>query len=236
MNSNKLSNRLDKVADFVVKYGKQPIRLADIGSDHAYLPCNLALNNHIEYAIAGEVVKGPYESAKKEVSNQMLTQTIDVRFGDGLDVVNLNDLINVVTICGMGGILIRDILQAGQHRISPNHLLVLQPNMAEYQLRQWLNENNYHIINESIIQEQKHSYEIIVAQYGMINEQQILSDLELFFGPFNLKHHSAAFKSKWQKELESLQRIVDSIKLASTDKSDKLEEMEGIIRQIKEVL
>lgn len=236
MNSNKLSNRLEKVADFVVEYGKQPIRLADIGSDHAYLPCNLALNNHIEYAIAGEVVKGPYESAKKEVSNQMLTQTIDVRFGDGLDVVNLNDLINVVTICGMGGILIRDILQAGQHRISPNHLLVLQPNMAEYQLRQWLNENNYRIINESIIQEQKHSYEIIVAQYGMINEHQELSDLELFFGPFNLKYRSDAFKAKWQKELESLQRIVDSIKLASTDKSDKLEEMEGIIRQIKEVL
>ncbi|XJS11609.1 tRNA (adenine(22)-N(1))-methyltransferase [Aerococcaceae bacterium WGS1372] len=236
MNSNKLSKRLEAVAEFTINYGKQPIRLADIGSDHAYLPCNLVLNQHIEYAIAGEVVSGPYESAKKEVSTQMLADKIDVRFGDGLNVVNLNDLINVVTICGMGGILIRDILDAGHQRITSNHLLVLQPNMAEYQLRNWLNDNNYYIIDESIITEHKHHYEIIVAQHEPNKPKQNLTDLELFFGPVNLNQKTKAFQAKWEQELESRQRIADSIKLASTDKSDKLEEIEKIIKQIKEIL
>lgn len=236
MNSNKLSKRLDEVANFVIEYSKKPIRLADIGSDHAYLPCNLALNNHIEYAIAGEVVRGPYESAKREVGSQMLSDMIDVRLGDGLEVVNLNDLINVVTICGMGGILIRDILQQGHERITPNHLLVLQPNMAEPQLREWLIANHYHIIDEAILTEQKHSYEIIVAKHEPNHPAQSLSHLEMLFGPINLKEKSTDFVYKWEQELTSRQRIVDAIKLASSDKSDKIEEMEKIIQTIKEVL
>lgn len=236
MNSNKLSHRLEKVADFVKEYGKTPIRLADIGSDHAYLPCNLMLNQVIDYAIAGEVVEGPFESAKKEVALQGLTDSISVRFGDGLDVVNLNDLINLVTICGMGGVLIRNILKAGYQNLSKNHLLVLQPNMAEYQLRQWLVANHYHIIDEAIIFEQKHSYEVIVAQYQPDMDLQELTEKELYFGPINLSQHTNEFVDKWQRELDSTQRIMESIRLASSSKSDKLVEMESKYNLIKEVL
>lgn len=236
MNSNTLSKRLDRVAQFVEKHGDIPIRLADIGSDHAYLPCNLVLNDAIEYAIAGEVVEGPYQSAQKEVRLQGLNDSVDVRFGDGFDVVNLNDLINLATICGMGGILIRNILEAGVNKLVSGHTLILQPNVAEPQLRSWLIENHYHIIDEDIIQEHKHNYEIIVARHLPDEEKQVLNDEELLFGPINYQKQSKEFFSKWKSELESTEYIINSIKLATNDKNDKLEELEKKYQRIKEVL
>ena len=82
MNSQQLSRRLATVADLICQYGASDIRLADIGSDHAYLPCHLALNQKIQAAVAGEVVKGPYQSAQAEVQSQGLDSIIQVRLGD----------------------------------------------------------------------------------------------------------------------------------------------------------
>lgn len=236
MNSHTLSSRLNQVALFVEQHGQSPIRIADIGSDHAYLPCHLALNKVIEYGIAGEVVEGPYKSAIKEVRLQGLTDTIDVRLGDGFDVVNLNDLINMATICGMGGALIRSILEAGSHKLISGHTLILQPNIAEKQLRQWLVENYYHIIDEEVVLEHHRSYEVIVAVHREDEEKQELTDQELLFGPINVKKRTAAFITKWENELESTANILESVKLAASSKSDKLKEIEIKYSHIKDVL
>ncbi len=80
LNTDKLSFRLATVAKYVPKGA----RLADIGSDHAYLPCYLAKNGKIHFAIAGEVAAGPYQSAEKNVLSEGLTEIISVRMGDGL--------------------------------------------------------------------------------------------------------------------------------------------------------
>ena len=81
MNAKDLSIRLQKAAEFV----PQDARLADIGSDHAYLPVALMLQNKISYSIAGEVVVGPYESAKRQAAKNGLENKIDVRLADGLE-------------------------------------------------------------------------------------------------------------------------------------------------------
>ena len=66
MDGNKLSYRLQKVAEYV------PVdsRLADIGSDHAYLPAYLSLKGKINFGIAGEVVKGPFQNAQNEIKKE----------------------------------------------------------------------------------------------------------------------------------------------------------------------
>lgn len=236
MNSEKLSPRLDYVAKFIQQYGVEPVRLADIGSDHAYLPCHLALNDAISFAIAGEVVEGPFQSAVKEVQQQSLTNIIEVRKGNGLEVLNLEDQINAIAICGMGGILIRNILEAGLNVIKENTLLVLQPNMAEPQLREWLSKHHFIIRDEKVVEDNDRLYEIIVAEL-IPNQQQILSRRQRMFGPINLREKSTAFVKKWQHELQSQRKIHTSMKEGLGDTPNaKLTEMEGHIQMIREEL
>lgn len=236
MNSEKLSPRLDFVAQFIKDFGQQPIRLADIGSDHAYLPCHLALKDELSFAIAGEVVEGPFQSAVSEVKQQNLTQLIDVRKGNGLEVVELEDQINVISICGMGGILIRSILEAGLTVIQENTMLVLQPNMAEPQLREWLSHHHFIIRAEKIVEDNDRMYEIIVAEL-VTGQQQILSQRQRIFGPFNIREKSDAFVEKWQRELNSQRKIYASMKQGLGDKTNaKLVEMAEHIKLIEEEL
>ena len=118
MDGNKLSYRLQKVAEYV----PADSRLADIGSDHAYLPAYLALKGKINFGIAGEVVKGPFQNAQNEIKKENLQEIVDVRLADGLAAVELSDEINVVTICGMGGPLICQILEEGKAKIGRAHV------------------------------------------------------------------------------------------------------------------
>ena len=151
MNEQVLSSRLMQV-------GKQvPLgaRLADIGSDHAYLPIYLVLKQQIPFAIAGEVVRGPYESAKKQVAKNGLENQIIVRLADGLAAIHAEDQIDAISIAGMGGTLIRNILENGkqQGQLTGNETLILQPNVGEATLRNWLIRNDYEIRHEEILEE-----------------------------------------------------------------------------------
>lgn len=235
MNSEKLSPRLAKVCDYLVHYQKNPIRLADIGSDHAYLPCHLALNNKIEFAIAGEVVEGPYQSAKEEVATRGLTEMIDVRKGDGLAVISEQDQINAITICGMGGSLIRNILDENKAIIQENTVLVLQPNMASYQLRKWLNQNGFVFHDEIVVEDHHREYEIMVVKKDN-HHQQILTVNELQFGKYNLEDPTPAFYQKWKKELSLLESTYQSIVEKAGPDHPKVQLMQEEINQIKEVL
>ena len=77
LNTERLSNRLEAVASFVEKGAI----VADIGSDHAYLPCFLIHNRKVQKAIAGEVAKGPYESAVNNVRREGLSDSGYSSFG-----------------------------------------------------------------------------------------------------------------------------------------------------------
>ena len=134
MNEIKLSKRLKAVADYV----DNGARLADIGSDHAYLPTYLMQKLVIDFAVAGEVVKGPFEIAKNHVSEADLSDRIEVRLANGLGAIENTDKIDTIVIAGMGGILISEILEAGKEKLGHVKRLILQPNNHEESLRQWL--------------------------------------------------------------------------------------------------
>ena len=235
MNSKQLSKRLQWIADSIIKYAPKPTRLADIGSDHAYLPSYLAQGNYIEFAIAGEVVKGPYQSAIQEVNQHQLNDRIDVRLGDGYDVIHFEDKINTVSICGMGGGLIVDILTRGQQTGHQPKLLALQPNVGERIVRQWLNDHHYQIIDEYIIQEKGHFYEMIIAQSNP-NTKVTISDKELMFGPFLLQERNDTFIEKWRNELEKTKYILTSLQLSKKGDHTKELEVKQTIKAIEEVI
>src|SRR5699024_23391 len=161
MNELQLSKRLAAVVEEI----PQGMRLADIGSDHAYLPCYCVLEGIVPFSIAGEVVDGPFQSACQQVKNSGLEKQITVRKGNGLEVVELKE-VDVITICGMGGALIRDILENDKYKLEGVIRLILQPNIGAHHIRQWFLDNHWELKKEMIVKEDKRIYEILVGERG----------------------------------------------------------------------
>lgn len=228
MDSINLSPRLSAVASFVPKGA----RMADIGSDHAYLPAHLLLQSKINFAVVGEVAKGPLENARHEIAKQRLTDVTVLRLADGLAAVTAADQVDTVTIAGMGGLLIRDILAAAKARGQVFETLILQPNTDEAVVRQWLIANAYQLTHERIVQEDKHFYEIIVAKPG----KQTLSSLDVTFGPFLRDEQSPVFKAKWQKEADRIALIFERMSAAGKDDTPAYHQWQARYQQIQEVL
>lgn len=232
MNENQLSKRLQRVGEFV----PDQARLADIGSDHAYLPVALLLQNKLSFCVAGEVVKGPYDSALSQVVKNGLQAKITVRLADGLDAIEPADQIDAITICGMGGVLIRDILEAGKcnRRLTGEERLILQPNVGEKNVREWLAQHDYCLIEEAILEENDKIYEIIVAEKAVTPVSY--SNQELLFGPFLVVEKSPVFIKKWRQELKQREYVLQQLRKASHGQQDKIQQFEQEVATIKEVL
>lgn len=230
MDTYHLSKRLAKAAAYV----PQGARLADIGSDHAYLPANLAINHIIDYGVAGEVVKGPYENAVHEIQREHLEKKIFPRFADGLKAIEDDDQIDTITICGMGGTLIRNILENDKSKLQNHPLLILQPNVGGNVLRQWLQANHYQIAHEDILEEDDHIYEIIVAQY---TDQPVqLSSEDLFFGPILRHHQNDAFTKKWEREIAKNEKAIRQMQKATNSPTQRLAQLKAENELIRGVL
>ena len=225
-----LSARLACVASLV----PAGARVADIGSDHAYLPAALVLDDKIDFAIAGEVVKGPYENAVHEIKDHQLEGKVIPRLADGLAAIEPADKVDTITIAGMGGSLIASILEKDKNKLTGIKRLVLQPNVGESQLREWLMNNHYQIMNEKIIEEDNHIYEIIVAEPSVVPFRY--SKYELDFGPFLLENKGPVFRKKWQEYLQREAHVIDQMQKAQQPPLKKINEINQFLLQVKEAI
>lgn len=225
-----LSARLACVASLV----PAGARMADIGSDHAYLPAALVLDGKIDFAIAGEVVKGPYENAVHEIKDHQLEGKVIPRLADGLAAIEPADKVDTITIAGMGGSLIASILEKDKNKLTGIKRLVLQPNVGESQLREWLMNNHYQIMTEKIIEEDNHIYEIIVAEPSVVPFRY--SKYELDFGPFLLENKGPVFRKKWQEYLQREAHVIDQMQKAQQPPVKKINEINQFLSQVKEAI
>ncbi|VEF11537.1 putative tRNA-m1A22 methylase [Pseudomonas fluorescens] len=230
LNENTLSIRLERVAAHV----PAGARLADIGSDHGYLPVALMRRGLISAAVAGEVASTPFHAATRTVRDNDLLQRISVRLADGLAAIRPEDHITAISLCGMGGETIRDILDNGKAHLSGAERLILQPNGGEQPLRLWLMQNGYRILNEEVLQEGRFHYEIIVAERA---ESVTYSELELYFGPLQMRTRSPAFLAKWQHKLRHKRKTLAQLAHAQQALPDaKVQELTQQARWISELL
>lgn len=223
MSQIKLTPRLEAVANLVDDQAK----MADIGSDHAYLATYLVEQKKSPEAIVGEVAKGPLENAKSTVRAQGLSSQIDCRLADGLAALSKDDNVHTVVIAGMGGLLIKKILDA-KKELGTFPQLVLQPNTDQDALRAWLVENGYAIKHEEMVAEGRHRYEIIVARPG----EQTLSQADLTFGPILRKEQGPIFKAKWQHERDRYAQVVDRLEQSGQTALPKYQEVKEWIEAI----
>ncbi|WP_307342863.1 tRNA (adenine(22)-N(1))-methyltransferase [Metabacillus malikii] len=236
MNELKLSKRLEVVASYIPK----DAIFADIGSDHAYLPCYSIINGIAKGAIAGEITEGPFLSAQRQVSKSNLDEVISVRKGDGLSVIKEDEKVDCITIAGMGGSLITKILEDGKLKLDYVKRLVLQPNIHAINIREWLINNEWELINEQIIEEDNKIYEILVAEKGNAHRPYHKHSLQsgLLFGPFLLEENNKVFQKKWTNERTHLQTILAQLQTAgyTFENSEKYREVSGQLNLIEEVI
>lgn len=148
--------------------------IADIGTDHGYLAVELISRGKAKRVVAGDVHKGPLESAKSYVDSCGLSHVIDCRLGDGLKVTEKGEL-NGAICCGMGGFLMRNIVKAGPELLE---FYVLQPQNGQAELRQYMVANGYEIVKEIIVRDMGKLYtaflavrQNVLSQYGYIKEE-----------------------------------------------------------------
>lgn len=168
-----LSPRLQAIARQV----PQGARLADVGTDHGYLPVWLLLNGQIESAIAADLRAGPLDRARDTARQFQQTNWISFRLCDGLSDIKADE-VDTVSIAGMGGETITAILKAAPWT-KQNKLLLLQPMTGASKLREWLQINGYVILDENIAQEGKKLYSIWTVTGG---DMPPLTPAELWAG------------------------------------------------------
>lgn len=214
MKTINLSKRLKSVAHWIETQVPSPIHLLDIGSDHAYLPIALIQAGIIQSAIAGEVVEGPYQSALSQSIECQVTDRLQVRLGDGYQVLKEDDHVNVTSICGMGGQLIRKILEKGllEQKLTPH--LVLQANNHEELLRSFLWEHGYQIELEQWLQDKGKTYNLMFAsQVGKVINY---STRDLKMGKKDQIIFDASYLEYCQHQILSLNRIIEEMSQAQS--------------------
>ena len=170
-----LDVRLQTVADLVPKAGC----VADIGTDHAYLPVALLKCGKAERAVAGDKNSGPCQAARKTIGSEGLEAKIVVREGDGLAVLEPGEA-EVICLCGMGGLLMINILAANLATAKSAKYLILQPMTDVFELRTWLYEHGWQLEEEKLAADKKHIYVIMRAALGSAVKPK---DSLLYIGP-----------------------------------------------------
>lgn len=176
----KLSDRLHAAADFVTSKS----RVADIGTDHGYLPIYLVESGRCPGALAMDIKEGPIARAREHIAENQLESYIEARLSDGLKNLRHGEADSIV-IAGMGGLTMIRILEAGAELAADAKELVLGPQSDFAKVRQFLREQKMYIDKENLVYEDGKYYPMLHVvwkepkedvQAGYIKIQAFLQD------------------------------------------------------------
>ena len=225
----KLSQRLQAIGNFVPNNSI----VADIGTDHGYIPAYLIQNNISKRVIGTDISKGSLEKIIDYIRELGIEHRVDTRLGDGLEVIKPYE-IDTVIIAGMGGLLIRDILE--NHKKVTDSIInfIFQPMVASKELRQYLIENKFEIIKEELVKEEDKYYEIIYAKKGL---SFIEKDIYYEISQFLIKERHPLLKEFIEEKITSTKKIMEEIKDIGSEKSqERYLELQNSLEDYEEVL
>ena len=151
------------------------IPVADIGCDHAYLPIYLVREGISPYVIACDINAGPIIRARENIEDVDLSETIEVRQGDGFSAISPGEVKSVV-LAGMGGKLMMRILSDGAEVLAGVSEIIMEPQSEVASLRHFLQDGGYRIISENMVCEDGKFYPVIKAVHGTMDW-----DKEIYF-------------------------------------------------------
>ena len=220
-----LTPRLRMVGDLI----PAGARLADVGTDHAYLPAALMLEGKIPFAIAADLRQGPLSRAKETVREYGLNGKIAFRLCDGLKGIRPEE-VDAVSIAGMGGETIAMILEAAPWTRANGTALVLQPMSSMPELRTWLGQNGYAILEERLAREGDTIYTALRVAAG---EMAPMTAAEVYAGKNTNDPLRGAWLDHW---ISRTARAVDGMAQArQVDVQQRRQELEAVLAGLLEM-
>lgn len=226
VNLPKLDSRL-RTALTYIRSGK---RLADIGTDHAYLPIYAVASGLSSFAIASDIGKGPAERARLHVASYGISDKIAVLCTDGLHGIEAYSPDDII-IFGMGGELIAKIISEAEFVCKKNVRLILQPMTCADILRVFLADNGFNTIGETLSEADGRQYVTIACEYD--GKKRKLSPAEALLGAYNIEHNSSnPLFTRLLDRVEKAYKVrLDGKKTASLDVSEE----ETVLSSIYEI-
>lgn len=224
-----LSKRLQAVADMVTP----GMRLADVGTDHGYIPIYLTQQGVVPSAIAMDINKGPLAKAKEHIEGYGLGKKIETRLSDGLANVTSEEVDSMIA-AGMGGGLIIRILSKEKETANGLKELILQPQSEIGKVRAYLCEQGYRIVSENMVWEDGKYYPMMKAVKG---EVENYSPEELEFGKRLLEEKNPVLKQFLEWELEHQGDILSALEKQDSERTKaRITELAQRIESIKTIL
>lgn len=217
MRQIKLSKRLFAAASFV----RNGSVVADVGTDHAYIPIYLVTNRISPLAIATDINEGPIFRARQNILLYGVENKVVCYCASGLEGIEEHSPDDVL-ICGMGGELVARILEESQYVKNTSINLILQPMTSIFELRSYLRDG-FLITDESIVFEDGKYYQIICARYdGQVHKY---TDLELEIGKINIQKKEKIFFEYVNHIISKKKKILQGLIAGKCDTSQILKEI-----------
>ena len=228
-----LSKRLRAVASLAGNAGI----LADVGTDHGYIPVYLLECGMIRRAIAMDINQGPLLRAREYIQQYGMEDRIETRLSDGLSALHPGEA-DTIVIAGMGGALMMRILSQKAETARAARRLVLQPQSELFAFRRFLSEHGYEIKEEDMVYEDGKFYSIMAAEYGeTAADKQQFTDTELKYGPLLIRQLHPVLQQYLQRQQEQKEKILDSLKKnAKQDVSQRIMQIKKELTEMKELL
>ncbi len=222
----KLTSRLNLIAK-KVRIGKS---ICDIGTDHCYLPIYLVLKGKIPNAIASDINEGPLKKAKSSIIDYNCENKISLILSDGFNNINEN-LVEDVIICGMGGELIAEIISKAPFLKSGDRQLFLQPMTKAQELKKYLFENGFEILDEEVAKEGKKLYVVMTVKAGKTTKYK---ESELIFSKKLLKRNTQLEKQYLEKLILKYEKSIKGMKKGNA--KEKLQKTNDLLISLKKML
>lgn len=229
MRELQLQPRLQLLADMV----PEGSRLADVGTDHGYIPVWLLKRGRIAAAIASDIGAEPLQHARQTAAEYAVTD-IDFRLCPGLDAIAPEEA-DTIVIAGMGGETIQMILEAAPWTAKGEHLLLLQPMTKVEYLRKWMVDNGYCFTEERLVFDKNYRYPVFAVRGGA---QPPLTLTQQYGGV--LLDGDPLYADYLDERIGKLQKAIDGLRRSHTTenavKADALSEICQALREKRETL
>ena len=203
-----LSKRLKALANMVTDGN----RLADIGTDHGYIPIYLCQTGKIPSALAMDIGKGPLQQAQTHIAEHGLSEQIKTRLSDGMAALQFGEA-DTILIAGMGGGLVMKILSEGAEKLTGKEELILQPQSEIALVREFLRVRNFQILNEDMILEDGKYYPMMKVSQQKAAEQTkiLLQEVADAFGTVLLQKRHPVLKEWLERELRTTNSVIEQL-------------------------